>query len=581
MPDDATPTEPTQPEPEGTEPTTPDPENPEGEAPEASIPELPADIESAEEADLRELHGQLDEVHAARRQTARTQADIDALADIRSRQNTIVSELNRRREEEQRVIEQLTALDAEPAPTLPDAVPAMATVSAAQVASLRGRQPGTAQNPPTPAAARPRVAMMAGASTEIVPAGSSMDWAQLGQAFDRAKRGRSGQAILASLPSFEEMGAFDRADMLSSDHGASFNDRLMSEAQRAWKARRRGETVEAKVAAICGPLDYIRDIPDAFSTAEPVSGIFPSRPAGRLGYQFTPSVVLSDVASGVTLWDETDQGNVDPTNSATWKPCVEVECPSQTEVRAEAVPACITFDITTEMSNPERIANATRALMAVKARTKEARVLQVIDSLSHAYSFEGAYGALPAVIEALNTIIAQLTYANRLDDPDYTLIVPPAVAQLLTIDRASRAYGAEAETSDVLTYLRSNVDGVSEVVRSLDASAGTAGADEPGLPFSALPTVGQANRIPLPWISCATYRLRLVAPEAALYSETGEVNVGVGRDTNLQRQNRAQYFTEDFFMLAKSGPQPWATLDIQLRADGSRAGLVEPVGCAS
>lgn len=561
---------------------------PEGETPEGAEtvetteapPELPDDIEHTEEAELRALYDALGEAHAARRESARTPDDVAVLRTIRERQNAIATELGRRVEEERAVLTELEALDAETAPPLPESnVPAMATMTAAQAARLRGQQPRPAQQPTPETPARPRVAMLAAAGAELVPTGNAITLTQIGQEWDRRKRGAGGSAILASLPAFENMNDFPLDEILHIDHGVTHNDRLILEAQDAWRMRRRGEQVPARMAAICGPLDYIREIPDAFNSSEPVSGIFPSRPAGHLGYQFTPSLNLADVLSGSTIWSDTNQASVDPTNSATWKPCVTVACPNQSSVRAEAATACLLFDITTEMSNPERIRNATNAVLAAKARNKEARVLQLIDSLSYFYSFyNDVYGALPTIIEACNTAIAQATFGNRLDAPDYTLIIPPALLQLATIDRSARAYGVEQEVSDVLAYLRASIPGVSEIVQTLDESLG----GDPGIPFSAFPTVGPANGIPLPWISCQIYRLRLVAPEAALYSETGEVNVGVGRqDTNLQRQNRAMYFTEDFFMLSKSGPQPWFGIDIELDASGARAGLVAPVGCKS
>jgi hypothetical protein len=83
----------------------------------------------------------------------------------------------------------------------------------------------------------------------------------------------------------------------------------------------------------------------------------------------------------------------------------------------------------------------------------------------------------------------------------------------------------------------------------------------------------------VPYISGGNYRFRLVEPAAAIYAETGEMNVGTTRDARLIRMNKTQYFTEEFFFLAKHGPQPWATIDINLCADGSRAGLVDPAGC--
>lgn len=551
----------------------------------APIPDLPADIEAADEGDLRALYGQFEETHAARREAGVTgTAQLDELRAIRDRQNAIAGELTRRRDEASQVAEQLAAMDAEQPAPLPE-VPAMASVSAAAVAAARGSQPLVAQRPSTPASPpRPVVPMLASAAGEGVAAGDEITMAQLGQLFHRYENAKA-PVILASLPAFEDGTVVERGDMLHSDNGANRNDAIIEQAVADWRARRAGTAPRAMTAAICDPLDIIREIPDAFDASEPVAAIFPSRPAGRLGYQFTPSLILADIAAGVTLWDEADQAAVNVADSGTWKPCVVVTCPSVQTVRAEAVPGCLSFDNTTEMSNPARITNATNALNAVRARTKEGRLLQLIDNNSSKYRVPAAgtdYGALPAVIEAINTVIAQVVYANRLDNPDYVLILPPAVVAILTIDRANRAYGREEDAvTQVLSYLESNLDGVSRVVRTLDASLG----GEPGIPFPALPlsTVagGPLGLTSLPAIEGGDYRLRLVDPAAAIYATTGQMNVGVTRDSNQLRQNRAQYFVEDYFMFAKHGPQPWATIDMILCGDGARAGLVTPDACAT
>jgi len=150
------------------------------------------------------------------------------------------------------------------------------------------------------------------------------------------------------------------------------------------------------------------------------------------------------------------------------------------------------------------------------------------------------------------------------------------VAQILTIDLAGRAYDT-GDVTNALQYVRDRVDGVREVVSSLDAAA----SGEPGLPFAALNQPGEAAQ-PLPSFSpTGEHRIRMLSPGDALYAETGQLNVGTERDANLIRQNRTMYFEEEFFLLAKNGPSPWFYADVTLCPDGGRGGLYEPVGCVS
>jgi len=541
-------------------------------------PSAPEDLASLDGDDLTSLHNALgearDELIGA---GVRTDADLERVQRYQADRARILEEVNRRIADQQRITEGATSLAEEiaaetplPSPPVPVASVTPARPSAAAVAAARGAQSAAAQQA---SAGRPRhrVPLVAAVSSNRSQVGGEMSLADLGEAFDRTKRSKA-RTVLASVQPFEELGtAIDLPDLLGRG-SVEHNSRLIRETREEFMAARAAGDV-ARMATICGPFDIIRDIPDGFGTSEPVTGIFPARPAGRLAFQFLRSVELSAVAGAVALWDETDQAAVDADDADTWKPCVEIECPTPEEIKAEAVTACLIWDITTEMSNPENVANLMNALAALRARTKEARVLQRIDALSHRYSVDGYYGAAPTLIRALNTAMAQGTFANRIDETRYTAIIPPGAVALLTIDLASRGY--ETDVTGALEYIRERVVGVSDVVMSLDASA----AGEPGLPFPVLPPVGAAPG-DLPNLD-GTYRVRLVDPADALYSESGQINTGTTTDSRLLRMNKTQYFTEEFLFLAKQGPNPWFSLDVTLCADGSRAGLLEPQGCIS
>lgn len=545
-----------------------------------ALPEIPEGdaIQEADEAGLRETFALLGTTITERRAAATTAEDLRLLQDAQERQTRIRDEIVRRATARDELAAGLESVDAAAGElalpeSLPDPVaPAPALATAAAIVASRGTQPPAAQNPPAP---RSQAVMLAGAGLDTAQAGSPITLADLGRAIDAVKRGRATRVHLASIPAFE-----DNADgmprLLSNDNGASLNDQLIRETQEAFRARERGETIpDAHLASICDPLDPIREIPTEFTSAEPVASIFPSRPAGRLGFIYTPSILLADVADGVPdEWTETEQDAVDVTDDTTWKPVVDIDCPTPVEVKAEFVAAALRFDITTEMSNPERIANATAALMAVKARNKESRILKKIDALSRAYHFVGDYGALPSLIQAVNELVAQVVYHERLEEPNYTLILPPGVEALLVIDRANRAYNPNGiERAEMLGELAAGLDGVSNIVESLDASA----SGEPGLPFAALNTVG-AGAIAVPSLG-NDYRVRLVIPSSAIYAETGEINQGILSSPDLVRQNKRLYFTEDGFMLAKNGAASWLTINVALCANGGRAGLIEPFEC--
>lgn len=563
-------------------------------ASEASIevPALPGDPEAEHplalvpEADLRERHQGLQALWDQHRPNAGP-AQVAALQEIRAQQSAISDEMGRRRAEAAAAAEVLSQLDGA-APELGEAVPVPALASAgAVIAGREGAQTAAAQDPPPPAPERPHVALLAAASSSVAPPGTELDLATLGRAVDGVKRGRSGEVILAAIPAYE-----DQPDglptLLTTDNGVKVNDALIREAVEDWKARRaeaRGDTgalarraaAAPRQGAICGPLDIIRDIPDSFSAASPVADIFPSRPAGRLGFQFTPPIDLAAVLNAVAVWTEEDQAAVDPDDSSTWKPCVEVPCQEVETCKVEAITGCLTFDNTTEMSAPETIGTFQNALRAQRARVKDGFLLQHLDALSSAYTAGDAaeaYGAMPAVIEVCNTLIAQVVYANRIDQPNYTLILDPATVALLRIDMSNRGFGMP-DVEDVVGWVLDHTEGITQVVPALDASLE---GDEPGLPFIGLNPPGDpADELP---VLNGEHRLRFIDPAAALYAETGEQNAGVSRSPEMMRQNKAQYFIEEYLMLCKHGSEPWAYVDVNLCADGARAGAIEPHRCA-
>lgn len=535
------------------------------------VPDLPADITAADEASLRELFGELQTVRTTAEAAATSPADVQVISDIHERQAAIAAELQRRLDAANTARARLEELETAGPPVLPGPAPVLA--SAAAVVRARGAQPNAAQNP-APARTRPRVPIMAALG---VHQGQEVDLAGLGHLINQNKRGNAGRVILASLPDYasgwEQSGL---PEPLSMDNSTTHNDRLIREATEDWRSLRRGEQ-PVRTAAICEPFDIIREIPSAFTAEDRVGPIFPSRPASRLGFQFTPSGHLSDVAAGSTIWDDdTDQAGVDPTDASTWKPIVDLTCPTAQPVEIEYVTAALRFDNTLEASNPERVANMMAALMAVKSRNEEARLLQLIDTLSSRYQRDLStfnYGAIPQLIKLLNDALGQGTYADRLETPTYTLLLPPGVIQTLLNDRANKGFNM-AEAGDLMTYISDNVEGVDRVVNTLDASAGGEG----GIPFAALNPAG-AGAVDLPELS-NTYRIRLVEPSAAIFAETGEVNVGIQRSPDLNRMNKAQFFAEEGFLLAKHGPQPWFSIDVALCDNGTRAALTEPYDCA-
>lgn len=599
------------------------------------IPDVPEGDALAEmdEESLRALHTELDAAYAARRPLARGHDDTQALASIREAQRRIVGQVSeihaneaRLREADQAEValpeapaDLSTLAETPPGPTEPPMpgnggegneggdgnaddenaqeggdgatapsglVPATAaagTLGAGDFAST-----GNAA-PPNARPERPRAALVAAAGPHGVPVGTDVgaDMGALGRAITETlsalRPGRDGSSMrarVATIAGYEDMGDSLGVPLLGSGN-AEQNTAYIHEAVASYQAGlhdefdgRYGGSPLAATAAICDPLDIIRQIPDCTTDAEPFSDTLPGRPAGRLGFQFMASSILGDVTAGVTIWDEAEQAAVVATDQGTWKPCVLVTCPPVSEVTAEAVTACLLFDNTTEMSSPERVADFMAKIAAAKARAKEDRLLQIASTFTHRYRHVGEYGAVPASVLAVLTTLEQGWATNRLDEGTlYNWYVPKELLSAWVIDLVGQAFLQDPSVvRDVRGFMEDTFRGAGKNVRIV-----------PLLDRSITPTLpiigGVAEEYLESGIKSGPYETYLIPPEGAIYFSTGEINVGVERSPELMRQNRAQWFMEEYVGLSKHGCQPWYRLELDVCENGTRAALTTPWTC--
>ncbi len=569
---------------------------------ETAAPEVPDNFDGMTEDELTDLHAKLEAKYGEERPGAQTRAQIDQLKAYREAQKRIADRVIEIRAEAAEAAADLEALDApvdipagdepeEPSdtPETPQDAPAdaaapvatpeaiAASVTAAGVAGARKPQ-SASEKAPAPARTRPRAPMQAAASQTVVPYQQEVSLGDIGRIADKVKNDlrpvrEVARAYVASVPAYEDMGDLGQ-DLLSTANGAQRNDALIREAVEAFQARRaeRLGRPAPKTAAICDPLDIIREIPDYVSQADPLSGAFPSRGISRLGFNFTPAVSLSAVSDGVaTGWDDTDQASVDPDDSSTWKPCLDATCPSPCEITAVASTACLTFDVTTEMSNPERIRDLMSKLTALRIRNRTIGLLDLMDGLSAKFTRTGDYSLLPDTIYAVEKLLAWMTYGERLDAEDYTLFLPPGFSNFLVADIHGQSFlqseDLNAGTTKALSELSSTL-GV-DIVSLRDETDTTWD--------TAFPAAGTTNA--LDDTPCA-WPLRLIHTPSALYGSTGVIDTGIQSDPQLARQNKRQWFQEEFTLLTKHGSPPWAKVTLTSAASGSRAAASTKLACA-
>ena len=449
-------------------------------------------------------------------------------------------------------------------------VEAAAEIVDAKVASV-GAPPARPIAPDVEA--RPEAKYLAGPNQNEFSRGEELDLRGLGRAFESRRTkmqpgldGKATRAVIAGLGAYEDDPDFG-LPILSRANTPERNTAIMIEASQAHMeqraARLAGEPVAAHTAAICEPLDHIRPIPEVGTTEEPFSALFAQRPMGRLGASFMPATSISSVNGAISVWDEDDQAAIDPDDSSTWKPCIEITCGEVAEVKAKELTTCVTVDTATEMSSPERVKEVLHHIGVQRSRRREQHILGLWDVTASGYLFTGTYGATASLFQAVLTALPQLLYPEREDPANYDLVLEPGYIEKLTYDQNNKSY---TDPEDVLALIR-KVTGLNTVV--LRDFAGASPFQVPPTPNTSAVTLAE---IP------DTNRVRIVPSGAYLYAATGEESTGWQTDTSLVRQNKQQLFSAEWIYLAKHSGAKAGFIDITSVGNGSFAAATEAFG---
>lgn len=329
---------------------------------------------------------------------------------------------------------------------------------------------------------------------------------------------------------------------------------------------------DPRTAAICGPADIVRTIPNCVQNSRVIRDAFRQIPAERGRFQFLRSVGLADVDDGVAIWTDVDQAAVDPDVAATWKPCHTLVCADPIVAEVQAISSCLTVDTKQEFSAPEQIANNIQTLSAVVDRVAEGHLLAEIDEKSSRYLFEGNYGALPSIVDLIaRQIGAALDAVRGLDASAYSLILEQGMLRFLLVDEASRN-DFDACCADAVGKIIDML-GVGRVIVTPDAATGSTRPFQPVVLNPPGAPAAEMFDMPTQW------RVRLLDLSAGFFFDTGEINFGIQRSPELSRQNRVQWFGEIFEGLDKQGCEPWFSTRVTLCDNGDRAGFTDPFIC--
>ena len=426
---------------------------------------------------------------------------------------------------------------------------------------------------------RPKVGYRAGGGQSEFVQGTEVGFEDIARVMRSVQRsGRdTGSGVIVNLPSFDETPGMPN-ELLTTRISAIEATAMINETVDAWKTKRdadaRGELVDAVTASICTPLDIVRDIPACGVTDTPFADSLPQRGVGRLGFQYFPAMALTDTAPNVNIWTEEDQDAIAEATPSTWKPAPLIECAEAVSVTAQELVAAAQVDNSTNISQPEQVVQFMHKMAVMRARVREQYLLGLFDATASPYTHTGDYGAMAALLSVGLELMPRMTYGERLDEGDYDLVLEPGHFNKLLQDENNRVYGdtLASRKAAVISKLKDEL-GVGKVIILRDFRTGTGTAfgtlRAPGASAVAMPRAYDANRI------------RFNPAGAYLFGATGEEATGWETDPQLTRQNRMQWFSKEWLLLAKHGCHPAVTVDLVSCGNGSRGNGVTPVDCTS
>jgi hypothetical protein len=293
---------------------------------------------------------------------------------------------------------------------------------------------------------------------------------------------------------------------------------------------------EALVAAggWCAPSEIRYDIGALGTTQRPVRDALTAFNATRGGLRYFPdiSIAATDVTGGIThLTEEQDEGGTFT------KDCIVVECPVDSEVRADIIATCLQAGNLASIAFPELIAAWQDLLGVAAARTRDSLLLDAIKAdpqTKLVTETAQAYGAYDGLVYNLVRMAAGYRNRHRLtDDAVLRSLAPAWLADLIVADFVARQFPVESLTRAGVAALIQRQTNVA-VDWYLDSSAD-------GEQYFAAQNDG-ADIVDFPDIA----ELYLWPEGGILFVDQGELNIGLVRDSILNETNDVRFFAETF-----------------------------------
>lgn len=295
----------------------------------------------------------------------------------------------------------------------------------------------------------------------------------------------------------------------------------------------------------CAPATPLYDFYRLAEPQNPVEDCLPTvqAPRGTIRYIVPPDFRDAFPAIGVITCAEDAAGyeSQDPAGPTPDKPCVHVDCPQTNDCSVIAVSQCVSFGNLGHRVFPEQVEAFMEDVAVAFTLRKEALYLSEIDAASTAATgIAPAYGASRSLLFDMTTgAVAYRKRHNMRRGSMLQVLAPDWAVDLLKVDMAMDGGDGlnhmNVSDADVIANLRSN---------GLDICWYNDVAD-PGI--AAAQGAGALN----PWPTEVNWYL--FSPGTFVRLDGGSLDVGLVRDSALNRTNDLELFMEEWTGLCMLG----------------------------
>ena len=347
---------------------------------------------------------------------------------------------------------------------------------------------------------------------------------------------------------------------------------------------------DTSLTAAGGLYGPIADYDDVFefeaNTKRPVKDALPGFRADQGGIRYYSPTVLMDLEGAASIWTiEDDVKALDPSNNIE-KPSLRVNAGSPVEVVVDAIPLSLTFGNIGNQFYSELAERHIRLGMQLHARVAEQHLITRMATMSTWAKTDSKLGFARDLFVAVETAAAGYRNRNRLtEDASLRVIMPAWAKNAIRADLAMQipgdstfsigdaeivqwfsdrniqvTFAYDAESTQYFAA-QSDTKGAGELVsrdsntriESINEGAKVAGA------LSGFP----AN---LTWY--------IFLDGTFLFLDGGSLDLGVVRDSTLNKTNDYQMFLETFEGLAKVGPES-VRVSTPVKITGASSGTVD------